>query len=86
VSILNKNRNSSNTSGIATVSYDGTAATGGTLLLQEYLSDQRQSGGENRGQDEWILKQNTTYAVSLFGTANSPATLELHWYEHTNKN
>ena len=43
----------------------------------------------NRDTDEYILKQNTTYYFRLKGTVNGVdnvvASLELSWYEHTNK-
>ena len=83
LTIFNKNRNSSNTSGLASVSYDGTAASGGTLLADEYVGEGRTGAGESRGAQEWILKQNTTYAVSLYDTTAITASIVLDWYEHT---
>lgn len=37
------------------------------------------------GRDEIVLKQNTKYQLSLYGTDADPATLMMDWYEHTDK-
>jgi hypothetical protein len=89
----NKNRNSTNTSGILSatdgtagvVSYDGTAATGGAVLWSEYVGQGTASKGEGGGRFELILKQNTVYAVSLYDTTAITASIMMDWYEHTNK-
>jgi len=98
VAILNKNRNSTNTSDVlnvegtpatGSVSYDATLVTGGTTLWDEYLegSTGPMSGGAASGtREEFILKQNTQYQLSLYGTATEPASLIMFWYEHTDKN
>lgn len=90
--IINKNRNSSKSSTFMdlssvpqVVSYDATLATGGVTLWDEYLegSGGPQSGGSSSAtRQEIILKQNTQYQVSLYGTAADPATLFIGWYEH----
>jgi hypothetical protein len=85
----NRNRNSSTT---ATCSVRGTPTVGtvGTLIFADHLgggSASARFGGENRGVNEWVLKQNTTYTVQLVnmtGNANYMA-VALDWYEHTNK-
>lgn len=43
--------------------------------------------GLNRGNAEFILKQNTVYAFCVFSTSNDDNThnLTLNWYEHTNQ-
>ncbi len=97
--ILNKNRNSTKTSTFldvegsptaAQVSYDATLVTGGTTLWDEYIEGSSgffstgfSSGGGDR--NEIVLKQNTQYQVSLYGTDTDPATIYISWYEHTNR-
>lgn len=68
------------------ISYDATLATGGITLWDEYIpgSTGPLAGGQEGGHDEEIiLKQNTTYQISLFGTSTDPATIKVGWYEHT---
>ena len=97
--ILNKNRNSVHTStftdteGSPTanqVSYDATLATGGTTLWDQYLEGPTTGLGVtarvSSSRDEIMLKQNTQYQLSLYGTATNGATLYMVWYEHTDKN
>ena len=89
ITILNRNRNSGNTSGITSVSYDGTTATGGTVMHTEYIGaglGGTSQAGASRSVEEWVLKQNTVYAVSIVDTSAITATLLLSWYEHTNRN
>ena len=91
LTILNKKRNSSNTSGFIDlasaankVSYDATLATGGTTLWDQYFegSGGPLSGGTAGGErDEMPLKENTKYQLSLYGTDANPATLYMKWYE-----
>lgn len=91
-SILNHNRNSAIASTFTDgstadqVNYDSTLATGGTTLWDEYMegSGGPQSGGTGSGaRDEIVLKQNTKYQASIYGTDASAATLYINWYEHT---
>lgn len=93
LSCVNFNRNSTNVSVMSNgttagvMNYDATLATGGTTLVSKYLTGNTigisaSSGTETRG--EIILKKNTNYQVSLYGTDTNPATIELEWYEHTN--
>lgn len=91
--IINRHRNSSNVSVFTDgstanqVNYDATLATGGSTIWNEYLEGTGgpQSGGAVGGdRDELILKQNTKYQLSLFGSNSDPATLLIGWYEHTN--
>jgi len=81
----NKNRNSSNTSGIVSPVSQATLATGGTLLHNEYMGQGNASSGESRGTQEFILKQNTKYAVGITDASNIVASITLDWYEHTDK-
>lgn len=91
LSAINCNRNSATTSVIldasggtaGLVSYDATAATGGTVLWTEYVGQGNSTPGSAGGRFEVVLKQNTVYAVSLYDTTNITGTLFLDWYEHT---
>lgn len=95
LTIINKNRNSSNQSVFTDgstanqVNYDSTEATGGTDLWDEYLHGDSgiliAGSAVSGGRDEIILKQNTKYQLNLFGTDANPATLYMSWYENTNK-
>lgn len=93
----NSNRNSSNNSVIldvaganqSQVSFDATLFTGGIVLVDEHIGADGQGnsfiGGESRGDQEFILKQDTPYQLSIFEVDNVPGTLQMSWYEHTNK-
>lgn len=93
--VYNVNRNSSNTSGIldlasaaGKVSYGATLATGGNTLWDEYIEGSTVGlggSGSVGDRNEVILKQNTTYQLSLYGTDTNPGTLTMDWYEHTNR-
>lgn len=93
--ILNHDRNSLNESTFTDgatagqVNYDSTLATGGVVLWEDYLpganTNQNKSGDATGSRDELILKQNTKYQFSIYGTDNLPASLHIDWYEHTNK-
>ena len=94
LTILNKNRNSIVTSTFTDgatanqVDYNAELATGGTTLWDEYLegsSGPQAGGSQSGGREEIVLKQNTAYQLSLYGTDANPATLYMHWYEHTDK-
>jgi len=92
----NSQRNSSNTSSIinvetvpaaGSVSYDATLITGGTLLDDVIIGADGHgnsfSAGAHSGAQEWILKQNTQYQISIFDVDTVPGTLQMSWYEHT---
>jgi hypothetical protein len=95
LNILNNDRNSSTASTIlestgstaAEVDYDATLATGGTTLWDEYLGV---AGGPQFGgagaivRRKFVLKQDTVYQLSLYGTDANPATLYMGWNEHIN--
>lgn len=58
----------------------------GTILELIHFGNGKQ-GGETRSDDEWILKQNTTYAMEVESeAANSEIMIEIDWYEHVNAN
>lgn len=83
----NRERNSSNTSGL-TLTTDATDGGGGkgTLIwtfkagANNTIAD---TGGERR---EFILKQNEKYLIEFVGANGDIITALLNYYEHTNKN
>jgi hypothetical protein len=93
----NNNRGSSNASGIldvaganaSKVSYDATLFTGGTSLIDEYLTGTGQGqtfpSSGSRGDNEWLLAKNTLYQLSILETGNVPATIKMSWYEHISR-
>ncbi len=98
ITARNRNRNYDDASTIinvegtpaaGSVSYDATLVTGGTSLLDLYVGvdglGKTFATGLIRGSQEWVLKQNTQYQVSLFEEDNVPGMLQLSWYEHTDR-
>ena len=68
----------------------GTAVSGGTVISHRRIGDDKgpkSLGGEARAQGEWILKQNTQYAfvTQSANTNDNHHSIELDWYEHTDK-
>lgn len=94
LAIFNRNRNSSTISALIStddttanqVTQDATAPTGGTEIHHWKLgAGKNKIGGDNRGNEEFILNQNTTYSLRLASTvAAIRAQLTIEWYERTN--
>ncbi len=64
--------------------------TGGTNLAHVHLqggAGPKAVGGDSRGTEEWVLKQNTLYAfvIESLDMNDNVHLLELDWYEFTNK-
>lgn len=85
--VYNRNRNSATTSS-STNFFSGEVATGGSpvIICQKQWGKKEKGGGEDRGLHEWVLKSNTNYSLILSGSGNTPAWMEIDWYEHTNRN
>jgi len=94
--VFNHNRNSAKTSAVLTIetvpevgemTLNPTITNDGTVLMTELIGAGREKvGGESRSDNEWVLKQNTTYAFRITGNANDGrASIKLTWYEHTDK-
>ena len=83
VTAMNRNRNSSKTSGLTiTTGATVTQATSDVLIETEALG---KSGGSGE-RHEFILKQNTKYLVRSTSYAdNNEGSFTIDWYEHTNK-
>ena len=102
ITIWNRNRNSSNTSGILTIESSpeageatlitaGTGITAGGDTIKQVIMGSGSNpatarGGTSRGEEEFILEQNTIYAFIVIGQAdNIRITISLSWYEHISK-
>lgn len=86
VTVINNDRNSTNTTG-ATIRTGDTFTSEGTSLFKQQTGANQKAGSLERNR-EIILKQNTTY---IFRLKNETAvanqiTYAANWYEHTNKN
>ena len=96
VTAINHNRNSSNTSGVidyattpaaGNVTKNGTITADGTVLLTGTTAGSRtdQIVSSLTHNQEFVLKQNTGYCISITSNAdNNVADIRLDWYEHTN--
>lgn len=89
VTSFNRNRNSSNTSS-SIVYHTPTVTNDGTKMVTKYLGSEgfkEDTGGEGRGDSEFLLKQNTKYLVRLTALSTGiVGAIGGDWYEHTNKN
>lgn len=87
---LNRNFNSSNTSGL-TICHTPGGSQAGTANLIEYIGaatsgGRADTGGDTGSRSEFILKQNEAILISLTSRVdNNALTITLDWYEHTNK-
>jgi hypothetical protein len=84
---FNRNRNSDKTSSL-TISYGATIDAAGTQLYQA-RTGARGVGSSIRSDNEWLLKQNTAYAVELTNHGTSAAanlSIALNYYQHTDRN
>jgi len=61
---------------VTTLYYNGTAATGGLVLVEEYIGQSVYTADDVV--EEWILKGSTAYALSLYNTAAVTATIRLY--------
>jgi len=87
---MNRNRNSSNTSGL-TICHTPGGSESGTANLTQYLGAAATGGrstasGQANSRGEFVLKQNTAYLIRATSRAdNNSMSIILDWYEHTNK-
>ncbi len=83
---INNKRDSSNTSALVFKVDSGTqVSAGGTTLFQQVSganNNKTKVGGTARNGAEWILAQNTKYAVEITVTANATkVSVVFEWYE-----
>lgn len=97
IPIYNRNRNSSNTSGLlvchtpgnnSSSSSSGEAGVEVRLAFQAWgavgLGNNPGHGGGDRGTVEWMLKQDETYLVRVTSqAATNVCSIHLDWYENT---
>jgi hypothetical protein len=87
---MNRNHNSTNTSGL-TVCHTPGGAQAGTAQLTKYFGatatgGRVAGGGGASNRHEFILKQNSSYYILLTSRADGNAmSITLDWYEHTAK-
>jgi hypothetical protein len=64
------------------------SAAAGTVLESDYAwTSQSQKGNKSRGDNEWILADDTLYGLRLTADAATNAGwIKLFWYEHTDSN
>jgi len=92
LSKINHNRNSANTSGLTMHRGYSAGTTNGAVTLRSTrvgstgVGSKTISGGGLRGQNEYILKQNTKYIIAATTYANVYVSLHLEFYEHTDRN
>ena len=88
---MNRNHNSSNTSGL-TICHTPAGAEGGTAALTQYMGAASTNGRVNTGggtgnRGEFILQQNQSYLIRVTSRAdNNALSIILDWYEHAHKN
>jgi hypothetical protein len=87
---INRNRNSSNEAGVAVARAPTNGSDGSTTIFSirtgaTGVASKTVASGGARGQNEFILKQNTKYVVAVTTYAAVQVSLDLNWYEHTNK-
>jgi hypothetical protein len=85
---LNHNRKSSNVTKMQEFKYGVTVSNAGTLLLPIYLAGatgvgQSRSGSGSATQYEWVLKQNTNYAIQFVNNSagSNIVNYNINWYE-----
>ena len=91
---LNRNRNSTNTSGLTLAGITNTTldnanldttVAGATIIEHGIVGAGKKEGGEGSTRHEYILKQNEDYCLRLIATAAGYVNYHIDWYEHTNK-
>lgn len=86
VTEINHNRNSTNTS-LTQIFFTPTLTATGAVICLEHFGAGQNAGGESRGEQELILKQNTKYLFRIVSeAADNDISTMFGWYEHANKN
>jgi hypothetical protein len=80
---VNRDRNSALTSSLA-ITHTPTTPAGGTLIYTEHWGAGRSAGGESRGQQEFILKNNTKYRITITNSTTTANYIswKLNYYIH----
>jgi len=84
---FNRDRNSSNTSGLTltTDATDGGSGKGTPIWTFKAGANKVVTATTGADRHEFILKQNTKYLIEAVGANGDLITALLDWYEHTNK-
>lgn len=80
VPVLNKNRNSSNTTEVLVFDAPTVTLTG-TLIDPFLMTGSINAGGKDRNQNEWLVLPNTDYLVKITAIAASTYAMKIDWYE-----
>lgn len=90
--VYNNNRNSATANTITVNTHNADGADGTEIYGSLFGIDtgggvnRIAGGGADRGDQEWILKQNAKYLVMITSnTDDNIVSLKLSWYEHTDK-
>lgn len=86
VTAVNRDRNSTNTAALV-VTHTPTVTNVGTQIASYKMGSMQKAGGEVRGNNELVLKQNTKYLIRITNDTalNNWLDYLADWYEHTNK-
>ena len=78
----NRNRNASDAS-VAIFLHDNTVTSNGTLLYTVYMNTNKNLSSNTHATDEFILKQGTTYLMTITADSGTSATFSgrAEWYE-----
>ena len=82
---VNHNRNSSKVAGVAVHRDVAAGTTDGATTVFTQRTGTNWASSTARGTNEYILAQNTKYVISVTTYAAVFVSLELDWYEHTDK-
>lgn len=83
---VNRNRTSSNTSGVSVFHTPVVTTYSGTTLISNYIPGgaRNSAGGGSMGErNEWVLKNGTTYVIAVRNIAGSTKNIAIQtsWYE-----
>jgi len=92
VTPLNRDRNSSNSSGLtvkvitntSTSNANDDTTVSGATTIQHGISGDKKTGSDMHGRHEFILKQNEDYCLRFIATVAGYVSFHLDWYEHEN--
>ncbi len=78
---INRNRNSSKAAGTV-ITHTPTVSDAGTVIYTEHQGAGQQRGADVRGENEFVLKQNEQYLITITSeAASNDLSVILDWYE-----
>ena len=94
ITALNRDRNSTNESGVtlagitnttlANANLDTTVAAA-TIIEHGIIGATKKEGGEGSTRHEYVLKQNEDYCLRFIATVAGYVNYHIDWYDHTNE-